>query len=265
MSSMTSDTMNGHPSEDDWARFASNSINPHERARIIDHIAVCASCGALSRTIGNIGGATVEHQVHERSWRRGLAGAAAIVLALAGWSWLVRVPSVERAVLTPAPITSPDHAPELVTRVAVVAPWASLERAPDVTLPASLTLVMRGEPNRNDAFLRAFGAAIAPYREGSYAAAAQALETVTASYPDIPEAWFYLGVSRLHAGDPTLAVDGLRRGAASSVVGDEARWLEAVALERSGQHEAARRLLNDLCGRSGAFRTRACDARTSVR
>jgi TolA-binding protein len=257
MTLTTSYAMEEHPSEDEWAQFASRSMNAHDRARILEHIAGCANCSALSRTLG-----ADRPDVHERPWRRGLATVAALVLALAGWSWLVRVPSVERAVLAPQAVTTPDSVAQPITQVAAVASWASLGRAPDVTLPASLTLEMRGEPNRNDAFLRAFGSAITPYRDGRYAAAAQALEKVAASYPDIPEAWFYLGVSRLHAGEPAMAVDGLRRAATSTEVGDAARWLEAVALERSSQHDSARRLLDDLCAGTGPYRVRACDARS---
>jgi tetratricopeptide (TPR) repeat protein len=241
-------------------------MNAGERAQIIDHISRCASCSELSRSLGHRSLTApdgVGRESHDRSWRRAFAALAAVVLAVAGWSWLVRVPSVERAVLTAIPAADSDRAP--VTTLAAVAPWALLDRAPDVRLPAALTLEMRGEPNRNEVFLREFGSAIAPYREGRYADAAMALEKVTAAYPDTPEAWFYLAVSRLHAGDPANAVDGLRKAAASSEVGDEANWLEAVALERSGQHDAARRRLDDLCARPGPSRTRACDALSGVR
>ena len=41
---------------------------------------------------------------------------------------------------------------------------------------AALTLVVRGVSAERDAFMQAFGAAITPYRQASYAAAAAALE-----------------------------------------------------------------------------------------
>ena len=108
--------------------------------------------------------------------------------------------------------------------------------------------------------MRAFGAAIAPYREARYAAAAAALEGVTRQFPQVAEGWFYLGAARLLAERPGDAVEPLRRARASEVVGDDARWLEAVALARAQRADEAATALQAMCGSRGSHRARACEA-----
>jgi predicted Zn-dependent protease len=188
----------------------------------------------------------------------------ATALAVAGWSWLIRVPAIETAVAPQPPAVDSAPPPETKTMVASIAPWAALGPAPDVQLPASMTLEIRGSRDRDDEFLRAFGDAITPYRAGRYADAARALDGLTASYADVPEAWFYLGASRLYADDPSGAAIALRRALTSTEVGDQARWLEAVALERDGRHERAAQILDEICRQPGPNRARACDTRATI-
>ena len=119
---------------------------------------------------------------------------------------------------------------------------------------------MRGANNADQAFLTELGAAIAPYRAGRYAEAAKALDALAGKRPDVAEVWFYLGVSRLYSQSPGDAVEPLRRAHASEVVGDDARWLEAVALQLGGRRTEARAALSALCTTPGPNRTRACAA-----
>jgi len=44
------------------------------------------------------------------------------------------------------------------------------------------------------------------------------------------------------------------------VVGDDARWLEAVALARAGRADEAATALQAICGGASAQRARACEA-----
>jgi predicted Zn-dependent protease len=127
-------------------------------------------------------------------------------------------------------------------------------------LPAALTLVVRGASSDSEAFMEAFGVAITPYREARYADAATALEGVTRQFPQVAEGWFYLGVARLlseRAGD---AVEPLRRARGSEVVGEHARWIEAVALARAGRADEAATALQAMCESRGSHRAGACEA-----
>jgi Flp pilus assembly protein TadD len=76
----------------------------------------------------------------------------------------------------------------------------------------------------------------------------------------VPEFAFYLGVSRLFAGDPSAAIAPLRQARASAVESYEARWYEAVALEQIGRREEADTLLRELCASANPIQTRACTA-----
>ena len=249
-----------HPSEDDWVKFAARDLEPAQRAAMADHIVACADCARTYRAVADVdrGASRLAAESPRSRWRERIALAASIVLALAGWSWLIPTTSLTPTVDSQAPVAesagpSPTVAPEPVR-------WAALGDAPAVRLPSALTLAVRGPRRDADAFLRAFGPAIAPYRDGRYAEAAAALAPVAEAYRDVPEAWFYLGVARLHAGQPAEAVEPLRRAVGSAVVGDEARWWEAVALERAGRAADAQRALAQLCAAAGPDRARACDA-----
>jgi hypothetical protein len=257
-----------HPTEDEWVRFAASELDPEARAGMADHIVACAECARTYRAVAEVtrGAARLPAAGRpERSstWRQSMALAASVALAITGWSWLIPVPAPETRSDVPAAAPSIAAAPAPVAAVpapTVTPVWAALGPAPAVQLPASFTLAVRGPQDDASAFMRAFGAAIAPYRAGQFAAAAEALTVVATAHPDVPEAAFYLGIARLHAGQPGEAVDPLRRGAASAVVGSEARWWEAVALARDGRSADAQQALERLCASDGAVARRACTA-----
>ena len=107
-------------------------------------------------------------------WYR-LAAAAALVLVLgsaAWWQMAARRGASVAQVASPsaASTTAPTATPALpgATPAPLTLSWAAL--------PAALTLVVRGVSAERDAFMQAFGAAITPYRQARYAAAAAALE-----------------------------------------------------------------------------------------
>jgi len=117
---------------------------------------------------------------------------------------------------------------------------------------------MRGTEDDRNAFLKAFGEAIAPYRAGRFAEAASALAPVAERYSDVVETWFYLGTARLYSGAPAEAIEPLRRARSSEVVGDDAHWLQAVAMQRAGRDTEARAELRAMCAAAGDYRDRAC-------
>lgn len=271
-----------HPSEEQWVQFAEGTLDEASRVRLADHIAVCGMCADTHRVVAAVRDAaagvapdatTARESAPWRPWY-GLAAAAALALAVSSALWFARgpAPSPEAApVVAAAP---PGAAPlagsadsAIAPAAAAVAPraWAALPLAPAVTLPGSLALVVRGTAPDSQAFLAAFGAAIAPYRAAHYSEAAVSLETLTRSFPDVPEGWFYLGVSRLLASDAAGAIAPLERAGGSGVVGDEAAWLRAVALERAGRTAEASAALRALCTGTSGARQRACDAEGAAR
>ncbi len=254
-----------HPSEDDWARFAADEMAPDERAQIADHILSCTECAVFFRVItlidadANVAGKVADRRNAFGDWR-GLAAAAAVVLTIGlGVWWAVRGGATTNDQLAGnANAQPPAAAPVVDTAPVPSALWASLPAAPEVRLPADLVLTMRGADADRDAFLKAFGEAIAPYREKRFAEAAASLAPVAERFANVVEVWFYLGAARLYAGAPSEAIEPLRRARGSSVVGDDARWLQAVALQRAGRESEARAAVQALCSEAGPYRERAC-------
>lgn len=261
-----------HPSEDEWERFAAGDLGSEERERLADHVTRCAECADIFRVVSEVrdGASAIDVAAVPPAaadaprwggWRQ-LAAAAALI-AVVGGSWRLLAPrGVASSVATnppAAPSTSVAARPAPSTPA--VRGWAALPVAPAVMLPPSFTLTVRG-PGRPDAdrFLEAFGPAIAPYRAQQYTEAARALADVAQRFPDVVEGSFYLGVSRLLAGDAEGALDPLRRARASNVVAADAAWLEAVAQERAGHAEVADTLLRRLCPAAGTGDIRACAA-----
>jgi len=270
-----------HPTEDDWVRFAADAMNADERARLGDHLALCVACADVYRVVVQVRDGAASVVPPARSPRRGvsawvgygLAAAAVLAIGVSGTLWVTRGHDASTAGQTAADMTAapPSVAPVPALDGPPPAPppgpreWAALPLAPAVSLPASLALVVRGAAPESQAFINAFGVAIAPYREGRYAEAAAALGGVTRSFPDVPEGWYYLGVSHLLSGDAAGAIDPLQRARPSSVVGGDAAWLHTVALERAGRTDEASAALRALCAGVGPVRQRACEAEGAAR
>jgi TolA-binding protein len=183
--------------------------------------------------------------------------AASLMAAVGVTAWL--------ATRTPAPDAqagtsgAPPPAAVTTTPPPQARAWALALSAPAVELPARYALVTRGgEADR--AFLEAFGAAIAPYRVGDYTRAATALADVCSRFPDVPEAAFYLGAARLLSGDAAGARAPLADATRAEALGDAARWLGAVAAERSGASGDADTALTALCEAAGTYQAQACAA-----
>ncbi len=258
-----------HPSEDDWARLADGTLPPADREALADHIVMCPLCRDVYRAVrlvrdGAPSGAAVPAHTTTSPWTTAVARfalAATVVAAVAGGWWWQRsaTPKVETAPtvasLPGAGTTPAEPASDPVVALAPRA-WAVVPEAPAIVLPAALLLPARGA-NAND-FGAAFGVASAAYREGRFTEAATALNDLTARFSEVPEGWFYLGASRLLSGDAAGAVEPLRRARTSTVVGPDAAWLEAVALERAGRRAEAATAIRAMCAGAEPNRSRAC-------
>jgi hypothetical protein len=268
-----------HPSEDDWVGLADGALDEPSRLRLADHVTTCARCAAVFRAVMQVRdgapalGAVLSPRASggaegvSRAWY-GLALAATLVFAIAGAVWKsggAGRPAAPGPVASAAPVSAPAAMPSATRPPASAVAarpraWAALSTAPAITLPASLALVVRGAAPEAEAFMTAFGPAMKAYRDGRFDAAAVALDSVTRRYPDIAEGWFYLGASRLMAGDAAGALAPLERGRASTVLVAEARWLHAVALERAGRGPEADQALSAMCAADSPNRDRACAA-----
>ena len=260
-----------HPSEDDWVCFAEGALDETSRLRLADHVPACGRCADVFRAVVHVRagapalGALVSPAAAGRSgnvsraWY-GLALAATLMLAVAGAVWnagRAGTPAEPGPVASSAPPAVP-AAPAAPVVAAGPRAWAALSTAPAISLPASLAMVMRGTSSPAEAFMTAFGGAIVPYREGRYGEAAAALDGVTRRHADVAEGWFYLGASRLWAGDAVGALAPLDRARASTVLAADARWLGVVALERAGRALEADAALAAMCRDDPANRERAC-------
>lgn len=253
-----------HLTEDDWVRLASDETSDVERAAFADHISTCAACTETWQAVSDVrAGASAFDPGAPRPtpvrpafavgrWA-GLAAAAVVVLAVA--TTLQRrdqAPAGTSETLPPSGVSSPvsGAGPAAPSPAAAPTPraWAALPEAPPVKLPAALALTARGASSDAEAFLAAFGPAIAPYRAGRYAEAASTLEALTARAGGVPEVWFYLGVSRLLSDRPADAVPAFEHAAISDAVGADAVWLRVVALERAGRVDEATAALRASCG-----------------
>jgi hypothetical protein len=201
-------------------------------------------------------GASSQKAPGSRVWKYMAAVlAVAVAIALGASDVLRSSPDPEQArPVRPAPVR-PDPRPS-----GPPAPraWAMDVPVPAVRLPATMSLPVEGAEAERDAVLKAFDKAIGPYREGRYAEAAKALTDLAARRPDAPEIAFFLGVSRLLAGDTAAALEPLRAARDSTIVADDARWLEAVVLERTGRPAEADAALRPLCDVPGPYEQRAC-------
>jgi Flp pilus assembly protein TadD len=258
--------MDAHPDEDTWVRFACDELAADDRGRLVDHALACESCAATLRAVTHVrqGAAEIDDAAPRASltpsyrpyvW---LGVAAALVIAVGG-AIVLRFGEATRPGGDPIASATPPEQSAPPARAEPQA-WARLETAPEVRLPASLAIAVRGTDENREAVLKAFGQAIAHYRAGRFGEAAAVLAPLAARRPDIPEFAFYLGIARLFAGDSSDAVAPLRDARASAVVLHDAHWYEAVALERTGRRQEAKQLLSTLCASSNPYQTRACAA-----
>ncbi len=194
--------------------FKSGELPSDLVPRVAQHVAGCVMCRTLARDLVDLqdaGPALAQKQrVRERlrpprsRWwlipAVAAPAAAVIVAALLLSSGLPR----RRAAEQRAPVAAVSPPPAMQ-------PAPAIPKAP-VMLPVSI-LVFRGQSDRGgqEAMLQAFGTAVAPYRADRFQEAIARLQEFTKKYPAMPEGFFYLGVSRLLAGQGAEARADLER------------------------------------------------------
>jgi hypothetical protein len=273
-----------HPDEAAWEAFASGAMTREARLRLADHVVSCERCREVYEAVRvlmeeapgvNHDFRTVARVLISPAWWRqhapSLALAATLGVAVAAAALYVSNRPGE-----PAGVTTGDAPPVAAPPPEAAAPAPPVFRLalvkPDVELPADLIVTSRGASGAGARrFLERFGEAIAPYREGRFEEAAARLEGLTAAHGDVPEVWFYLGVSRLFAGRAADALEALDQPGVAAAAGDDLMWQRAVALERLGRTQESEAVLRALCARAGRYRDQACgtvgasDARPSPR
>jgi hypothetical protein len=135
---------------------------------------------------------------------------------------------------------------------------------PDVKFTA-LALVLRGSAD-GPKFIDAVAPGIRAYRSGDYATAERELAALQSRYPNSVEVPFYLGVSRLFLGDAAGARSALNdaRRVSDDSFAPAIDWFLAVADERAGRLSDAHDALRRVCGATGEYREKACDAATRI-
>jgi TolA-binding protein len=196
-------------------------------------------------------------------WQPALAAAAVVVVA-AGAAWMLR---------TRVPDVGPGEKPEATIAVATPPAPVVPAPAPAYRLPldqpqikvSAAALIYRGASDENR-LLADLKPAFDALRAGDHAAAVRDLSELLDRYPMAIEVPYYLGVSQLFLNDAERALANLARAArlADSSFASDVAWYQAVANERSGHTEEARRLLRTLCQQKGARSVQACAAETTL-
>ena len=189
-----------------------------------------------------------------------LAAAAALAIAvLVTGTMVLRRPAEQTD--QSVKVVEPSPRPANAKPVALV-----LEKAA-IKVPAAAVLIYRSGGESTKAFLDELAAALEPYRMDDYTEAARRLDVLVPKYPKYAEPYFYLGVSRLFLQENDLALAALNaaRPLTDESLRDDVAWYTAIALERLGRTEDARREVDVLCGRSGEYQQKACAAAGELR
>jgi TolA-binding protein len=241
----------GHLTEEVWERFLDGELDGTGGEAAVDHITRCAECAAVYRGLLAF--------ERESAPLRGRGRPAPRIAAV--WRWAAAAAVGAIAILaarmptgTAPPVRHPS--PVATTRLSAAVP----------TLPVRVAeeraVVYRGRASDSAAFLKAFDAAITPYRRGDYGEAAVRLAGLAARFPDAPEAPLYEGVALLSMGRASEAAERLAR-AESLATGTEwapdAEYYAARARLEAGRPQG-RATLERLCASSGPYRQASCDA-----
>jgi len=236
------------------------------RGKVLSHLEHCTVCRMLAdaQASPECSQPTVDEsnriQARVRRTRRSTsawwraAAAAAVITIAAGAGWLAQFD--QRGALMPVAPAAPAAKSTRNVPTFVL----DLEK-PSIELPpGALVLRSRGA----DPEVTGLIDALEPFRNGDYSQAIQRLTALHANHPDDQFVNYYLGVSYLLAGRAADAVNPLQRarfdGTGNTWLRLDASWYLAVALERSGQRDAAVGVLTELCGNDGLRRQQACGA-----
>ncbi|HYR91197.1 MAG TPA: hypothetical protein VE422_44485 [Terriglobia bacterium] len=260
-----------HP---DQLMAAAAGVQFQDAAAVREHSAACPVCQTLMRDLSSYEYPAVSDE-EDRRIRATWGAATGVPRPTPGWwTWLWRpmplaaaafaiILVVTGALVLRQPGQRPDESaksvqpsriPAAAARVAFV-----LEKAA-IKVPAAAVLVYRGDAESGKTFLNELASALEPYRMDNYAEAARRLDLLAGKYPKYAEPHYYLGVSRLFLGEnePALAALNSALPLADDSLRDDVSWYLAIALDRAGRSEDARREVEGLCGHAGEYQQRAC-------
>jgi hypothetical protein len=253
-------------------RYVSGEMAEPEQSAFEDHFFDCAACfrevqtlqdaHATLRGTGRPSRTTPERFRFPIRW---MAAAATIILAVVIWR-LPRTPesaappvSTVAAPSTPVPAATAPPSPQPSSSVAqqpastpAAAPAESLDdrlvRMATVVPPRYVSLTTRSEADENAA---AFALAMTDYAIGRYARTSEELAAIAARAPDLVHVQFFLGISRLLAGDTTKAKAALNATVAAGAppYSDEAHFYLAKAALKEKDLGTARRELRSAIAR----------------
>jgi hypothetical protein len=263
----------------DLLMAAVSGVPLEDAGAVLEHAARCPICAQLSRDLAAHelpGVSDAEDRRIRARWepRRAPRPTASV------WNWLWRpLPAaVVFATLAALVAIAVRKSPSVIQPVSPVetarGPSVSPTPAPApsafalvlqkaaIKIPAAAVLIYRSDRKDSQAFLKDLAAALEPYRRDDYAEAARLLAPLTGKYPDAAEPAFYLGVSQLFLNQNESAIASLQMAGrrAGETLRDDASWYLALALERAGKPDDARREAEALCIRAGEYKDKACAA-----
>jgi len=254
-----------------------DALPPDEQARVMRHLEESAWSRALVDGLREAGAgdrldAASEQRLFDRITREARAASprprwrsAAIYGGLAVAATVIIAVMVRDRAPAPAPPPAPVGTVASATNPPPpsAAPVLIAFSKPEVRLSPS-ALTWRGDPSANP-FLRDLAPALDAYRADDYARAVAAFDRLASVYPDAIEVRFYLGVSRLLAGDAAGAIAPLDAAArlGNATFAEDVSWYLAVAQQRSGRAEARDRFAR-LCRGRGPHAAAACAALTAL-
>lgn len=216
----------------------------------------------VARLLARSTGATTVVRRSDLGWRAGgsfLALAAAVLLFVNLPHWRTVTPPLPSSAAAAArgDVTLAPPAPPAFVIPLVKPPFAVSLRA----------LRWRGAETADNPLLADLKPVLEAYEHDDFAAAARALEPLTARYPESVEVFLHLGLAQLFLDQPAAAVSSLVTAArvADADLRGEASWFLAVAHERAGNPTSAARQLTTVCNTGHARAADACAALRQLR
>jgi CHAT domain-containing protein len=253
------DTSNQCPPLEQMASYLDRTLDPVARARFESHVADCDDCRELLAESARTLDAVPELALPRRSWRPVVfyGGLAAAVLFMAVW---LRGPSEPPDAVRPQLVelvaalrTVPARPIEArLTGGFAYAPPPATERGPASSVPvdvqmAALTIQKRAESEDTPENAAALG--VARLVVGDYDAAIDRLTSAVGRDPSLIHAWSDLSAAYLARGgasDLVRALDAARRATEGAQPPPEAWFNFALAAERLGLSDEARRAWNQV-------------------
>ncbi len=228
--------------QSDAESIDSTDASPPEVDRILSRIQHAAGTAEASRS-----------RRFGISWRHTAFAAASLLLCSVLVVWQFSRSKRAAPPSSTAALVQPRPAPQF--------PSALRLDKPAVKMTLNV-LTFRSDKNSRDRFLTELAPAIVAYRTDNFAAAASSFERLSSKYTESVEVFFYLGICRLFLSDYAAAIKALEQAAR---IGDDSYssdilWYLSISYQRSGQADKAAKLLQQLCGGSSGYASRACEA-----